>query len=113
MRRLRRTIELSKAMPLQSSTDPASSDFARNAETMRALVAELRGRLSDVAGGVEKLLGAATRKLLYEFHVTGSFADPEIHPIAAPVLTKNAAVVFGKMLHEMKEHELLDSMDEK
>src|ERR1700682_6537072 len=38
-------------MPLQSSTDPASSDFARNADAMRALVAELREKLDSVAGG--------------------------------------------------------------
>src|SRR6201747_2097528 len=38
-------------MPLHSSTDPNSSDFARNAEAMRALVAELRQKLDSVAGG--------------------------------------------------------------
>src|ERR1700709_2125742 len=38
-------------MPLHSSTDPKSSEFARNAETMRALVAELRQKLDEVAGG--------------------------------------------------------------
>src|SRR5476649_1391731 len=38
-------------MPLQSSTDPTSSDFARNAEAMRTLVAELREKLDQVAGG--------------------------------------------------------------
>jgi len=38
-------------MPLHSSIDPASSDFARNAEAMRALVAELRGKLDVVSGG--------------------------------------------------------------
>src|SRR5271163_4214215 len=38
-------------MPLHSSIDPASSDFTRNAEAMRALVAELRERLNQVAGG--------------------------------------------------------------
>src|SRR3982074_3833779 len=38
-------------MPLHSTTDPTSSDFARNAEAMRALVAELRQRLDQVAGG--------------------------------------------------------------
>src|SRR6202044_1904159 len=38
-------------MPLHSSTDPSSSDFARNAEAMRALVAELREKLDAVAGG--------------------------------------------------------------
>src|ERR1700721_3797037 len=38
-------------MPLQSSVDPASADFARNAEAMRSLVAELREKLNQVAGG--------------------------------------------------------------
>src|SRR5438876_2475044 len=38
-------------MPLHSPTDPTSSDFARNAEAMRALVAELREKLDQVAGG--------------------------------------------------------------
>src|ERR1700723_2556370 len=38
-------------MPLQSSIDPASSDFARNAEAMRTLVADLREKLNQVAGG--------------------------------------------------------------
>jgi 3-methylcrotonyl-CoA carboxylase beta subunit len=38
-------------MPLHSSIDPASSDFARNAEAMRTLVAELRDKLNVVAGG--------------------------------------------------------------
>src|ERR1700731_929719 len=40
-----------KAMPLHSTTDPTSSDFARNAEAMRALVAGLRQKLDAVAGG--------------------------------------------------------------
>jgi 3-methylcrotonyl-CoA carboxylase beta subunit len=38
-------------MPLQSTTDPASPEFAHNAEAMRALVAELREKLNQVAGG--------------------------------------------------------------
>ena len=36
-------------MPLHSSIDPHSSDFARNAETMRVLVAELREKLDQAA----------------------------------------------------------------
>src|SRR6202035_2995998 len=47
----RRTIGLLKAMPLHSTTDPTSSEFAGNAEAMRALVAELRQTLDAVAGG--------------------------------------------------------------
>jgi 3-methylcrotonyl-CoA carboxylase beta subunit len=38
-------------MPLHSSIDPASTDFARNTDAMRALVAELRAKLDLVAGG--------------------------------------------------------------
>jgi 3-methylcrotonyl-CoA carboxylase beta subunit len=38
-------------MPLHSSIDPSSSDFGRNAEAMRALVADLREKLREVAGG--------------------------------------------------------------
>src|ERR1700755_1821652 len=38
-------------MSLRSSIDPASSEFAHNAETMRGLVSELRDKLNSVAGG--------------------------------------------------------------
>jgi len=40
-----------KVMPLHSSIDPASSDFARNADAMRVLVADLKDKLGQVAGG--------------------------------------------------------------
>jgi 3-methylcrotonyl-CoA carboxylase beta subunit len=40
-----------KAMPLHSNIDPASSDFARNTDAMRALVADLNDKLGQVAGG--------------------------------------------------------------
>jgi 3-methylcrotonyl-CoA carboxylase beta subunit len=48
---LRRTIKLAEVMPLSSNIDPASSDFARNAEAMRTLVSDLRHKLNQVAGG--------------------------------------------------------------
>src|SRR5712672_2213626 len=38
-------------MSLRSSIDPVSAEFAHNADTMRALVAELREKLNGVAGG--------------------------------------------------------------
>jgi 3-methylcrotonyl-CoA carboxylase beta subunit len=50
-RHLTTSKEAPENMPLHSSIDPSSSDFARNAETMRALVADLREKLSQVAGG--------------------------------------------------------------
>src|SRR5665647_1030439 len=37
-------------MSLQSTIDPGSSEFARNAEAMRAVVADLRDKLNAVAG---------------------------------------------------------------
>jgi 3-methylcrotonyl-CoA carboxylase beta subunit len=40
-------------MTLRSSIDSKSDDFVRNAEAMRALVADLRDKLSEVAGGGE------------------------------------------------------------
>src|SRR6202051_2535940 len=54
MRKSRRTIKLN-VIPLHSTTDPTSSDFARNAEAMRALVVELRQKLDAVAGGGGKV----------------------------------------------------------
>src|SRR3979409_173205 len=38
-------------MPLHSSIDPTSQEFARNAEVMRGLVAELHEKLTSVPGG--------------------------------------------------------------
>ena len=38
-------------MALRSGLDPKSADFTRNAEAMRTLVADLREKLSQVAGG--------------------------------------------------------------
>src|ERR1041384_6009689 len=38
-------------MSLHSTIDPKSADFARNAEVMRGLVADLRDKLKEVAGG--------------------------------------------------------------
>src|SRR4051794_71237 len=38
-------------MPLHSTIDPSSQEFARNADVMRGLVAELRDKLKQVAGG--------------------------------------------------------------
>jgi 3-methylcrotonyl-CoA carboxylase beta subunit len=45
-------------MPLHSTIDPKSPEFARNADVMRSLVAELRDKLKVVSGGG----GEASRK---------------------------------------------------
>src|SRR4030081_285000 len=93
-------------MPLHSSTDPTSSDFARNAEAMRALVAELREKLDAVAGGGGKVSRArhtARGKMLARERVD-LLVDPgtaflELSPLAAYGLyggdVHSASIVTG------------------
>jgi 3-methylcrotonyl-CoA carboxylase beta subunit len=77
-------------MPLHSNIDPASSDFARNAEAMRHLVAELREKLDTVAGGggeASRARHAARGKMLARQRVD-LLVDPgtaflELSPLAA------------------------------
>ncbi len=45
-------------MALRSGLDPKSADFTRNSEAMRALVSDLRDKLSQVAGGGGEALRA-------------------------------------------------------
>jgi hypothetical protein len=52
----------------------------------------------ELAGGLQKMLNAATGALLYEFRVEGSVDRPEIIAVPTPVLTDSAAFVFEKML---------------
>ena len=93
-------------MPLHSSIDPSSSDFARNSEAMRALVADLRVKLSQVAGGggeVSRNRHTARGKMLARQRVD-LLVDPgtsflELSPLAAYGLyggdVHSASVVTG------------------
>jgi 3-methylcrotonyl-CoA carboxylase beta subunit len=93
-------------MPLHSSIDPASSDFERNAEAMRALVAELRDKLDTVAGGggdASRARHLARGKLLARQRVD-LLLDPgtaflELSPLAAYGLyggdVHSASIVTG------------------
>jgi len=93
-------------MPLRSSIDPASSDFARNAEAMRALVAELRSKLNEVAGGggeASRAKHIARGKMLARQRVD-LLCDPgtaflELSPLAANGLyggdVHSASIVTG------------------
>ncbi|WOH85167.1 carboxyl transferase domain-containing protein [Bradyrhizobium sp. BEA-2-5] len=93
-------------MPLHSTIDPTSSEFARNAEVMRGLVAELRGKLSQVAGGggeISRNRHTARGKMLARQRVD-LLVDPgtsflELSPLAAYGLyggdVHSASVVTG------------------
>ncbi len=93
-------------MPLHSSIDPSSSDFARNSDAMRGLVADLREKLSQVAGGggeVSRNRHTARGKMLARERVD-LLVDPgtsflELSPLAAYGLyggdVHSASVVTG------------------
>src|SRR6201988_380123 len=93
-------------MPLHSNIDPASADFARNAEVMRGLVAELREKLNHVAGGGGKASRArhtARGKMLgperVDLLVDPGTAFLELSPLAAHGLyggdVHSASVITG------------------
>src|ERR1700681_656100 len=93
-------------MPLHSTIEPASSDFARNAEAMRALVAELRQKLDAVAGGGGKVSRArhTSRGKMLARQRVDLLIDPgtaflELSPLAAYGLyggdVHSASVITG------------------
>src|ERR1700753_3931026 len=93
-------------MPLHSSIDSKSQDFARNADAMRALVAELREKLDTVAGGggeASRARHTARGKMLARQRVD-LLVDPgtaflELSPLAAHGLyggdVHSASIVTG------------------
>jgi 3-methylcrotonyl-CoA carboxylase beta subunit len=93
-------------MPLHSTIDPKSSEFARNADVMRAHVTELREKLNQVAGGGGKVSRArhtSRGKMLARDRVD-LLIDPgtaflELSPLAAHGLyggdVHSASVITG------------------
>src|ERR1700704_5750466 len=79
-----------KIMSLRSTIDPASAEFAHNADTMRTLVADLREKLNGVAGGggdVSRKRPLSRGKMLAR-HRVDLLTDPgtaflELSPLAA------------------------------
>src|ERR1700704_753917 len=93
-------------MRLHSSIDPTSTDFARNAEVMRGLVAELREKLNVVAGGGGKTSRArhTSRGKMLARQRVDLLVDPgtaflELSPLAAHGLyggdVHSASVITG------------------
>jgi 3-methylcrotonyl-CoA carboxylase beta subunit len=93
-------------MKIQSSLDASSTDFARNSEVMRGLVAELRDKLDEVAGGggeASRARHTARGKMLARERVD-LLVDPgtaflELSPLAANGLyggdVHSASVITG------------------
>src|SRR3954454_11238655 len=77
-------------MPLHSTIDPTSADFARNAEVMRGLVADLREKLQVVSGGggeVSRARHTSRGKMLarqrVDLLVAPGTASLKVSPLAA------------------------------
>src|ERR1700744_1516402 len=93
-------------MPLHSSIDSKSQDFARNAEAMRALVADLHDKLNEVAGGGRETSRArhTSRGKMLARERVDRLVDPgtaflELSPLAAHGLyggdVHSASIVTG------------------
>jgi 3-methylcrotonyl-CoA carboxylase beta subunit len=93
-------------MRIQSSLDVSSTDFARSAEAMRALVAELRDRLNEVSGGGGKASRArhTSRGKMLARQRVDLLVDPgtaflELSPLAAHGLyggdVHSASIITG------------------
>jgi uncharacterized protein involved in outer membrane biogenesis len=72
------------------------------------LVSDLAG---NFAGGVQRLISAATNELLFQFKVTGPAADPKVDAIPSPILTESTAHVLARMIR--RDSNLLQALKEK
>jgi hypothetical protein len=72
------------------------------------LVSDVTGA---IAGGMQKVLNAATSQILYEFRITGTQSQPKIETIPAPMLSDTAAMVFEGMFK--KDRKLIDTLRER
>jgi hypothetical protein len=59
------------------------------------LVSDLAG---NFAGGVQRIVSAATNQLLFQFKVSGTCSDPKVDPVPSPIITEHAAQILAKMI---------------
>lgn len=101
------TIGFDKSLDLRIVAAPLG-DWRDNVKRSRIpIVSDVAG---EVVGGVQKLLNAATRTLLYEFRVGGDVSDPAVQTVPAPVLADPAALLFGRMLDPNRTAPLIDAV---
>ncbi|HEX8524074.1 MAG TPA: AsmA-like C-terminal region-containing protein [Tepidisphaeraceae bacterium] len=92
------------SLDLQAIVAPLANWRDKMRETKIPFVSNIAG---EIVGNVQKLLNTATSNLLYEFRADGTFSDPRIRPVAAPMLSDAAAFVFGRMVQGVRAGELL------
>jgi hypothetical protein len=66
--------------------------------------------VGDVLGAVQKLFNAAQGLLLYQFKVTGTTSKPVANLVPAPVITQPLALLFGQMLRQDQNGNLLNDV---
>ncbi len=66
--------------------------------------------VGDVVGVAQRAINGATKKILYEFKVTGTVGKPKIDAVPAPVLTEGAAKLFVGMVRAGKDLNLMEAM---
>ena len=101
------TIGFDQSLDLQIIAAPLG-DWRENIK--RGRIPVVSDVAAEVVGGIQSLLNAATRTLLYEFRVGGTVSDPAVQAVPAPVLTDPAALLFGRMLDPNRKAKLIDSV---
>jgi hypothetical protein len=69
--------------------------------------------VGDILGAIQKFLNNVQGALLFQFRVTGTLARPEKTAVPAPVLTDSMAVLFGQMLRQDRNGQLLSDVKAK
>jgi len=66
--------------------------------------------VGDVLGAVQQLFNTAQGVLLYQFKVTGTTSKPVVNLVPAPALTQPLALLFGQMLRQDQNGNLLNDV---
>jgi hypothetical protein len=102
------TVSFNRELDLKLVAAPLGDWRERMRQSRIPLVGDVAGHF---AAALQKLVNGATGTLLYQFRVTGTFAEPQVRAVPAPVLTDPLATLFGQMLNEQqKKPSLIESV---
>lgn len=99
------TVSLDGKLDLTVIAAPLADWRDKLKATRVPIVSDVAGQ---VAGGIQKILNAATGTLLYQFRVEGDVKKAVVTTVPTPVLTDAAAFVFERMLAPKKDQRPLD-----